>query len=287
VSVRNAELASFLRSRRRRLTPTEIGLTQNSHRRIPYLRREEVAWAADVGITWYTWLEQGRPIKIAYETLNRIAVALRLDPSETEYLHKLVRAVFERQGQWSTSISNRVRDLVEGYSNGYAFVIDPLWDILAWNEHAAQLFGLDERTKGLQRNGVWLIFMRSGLRVTLVDWTEVARQTVAMLRVEHADYAGNADFDDLITALSRVSGEFAQLWSKADVLLPACWTLGSIRDCCLNDSRPFETLALPIPESPGQTLIFHYPTRTRKSDRALDRQRAVLRAERLTIGLTH
>ncbi|HYL27166.1 MAG TPA: helix-turn-helix domain-containing protein, partial [Candidatus Nitrosotalea sp.] len=76
MSVRNAELASFLQSRRRRLTPNEIGLTQNSHRRIPYLRREEVAWAADVGITWYTWLEQGRPIKIACETLNRIAAAL-------------------------------------------------------------------------------------------------------------------------------------------------------------------------------------------------------------------
>jgi PAS domain-containing protein len=262
MGVRNAELAAFLQSRRRRLTPTEIGLPQSCHRRVSCLRREEVAWAADVGITWYTWLEQGRPIKIAGETLDRIAAALRLDASETEYLHKLARALLYHHERWSTAISNRVRGLVEGYSSGYAFVIDHLWDILAWNERAARLFGLNTRKTGLERNGVWLIFTRSSLRAALFDWKEVARQTVAMLRVEYADYVGNAEFNGLITALSKESSEFTQLWAMADVLLPTCWTLGKVRDRP-NETRRFETVALPIPESPGQTLIFHYAVRAR------------------------
>jgi PAS domain-containing protein len=259
MSARNSELASFLGSRRRRLTLADIGLSKSPRRRSTWPTREEVAWAADGGITWYTWLEQGRPIKIAAETLNRIARALRLNVSETEYLHKLARA-HPAPLEHQATVPCGVRGLVEGYAGGNAFVIDPLWDLLYWNQGAARLLEVEKDARGLERNALWLLFTRQHLRRKLCAWHSVARRTVAALRVERSDYDGNGAFEDLIAALSSVSAEFREMWSDHEVLLPTRWSLGPLRDEQSGDGVPHETVALPIPESQGQTIIFHYPT---------------------------
>ncbi|MGZ3497740.1 MAG: helix-turn-helix transcriptional regulator [Vulcanimicrobiaceae bacterium] len=259
MSVRNSELASFLKSRRQRLTPEQLGLPQSARRRVSCLRREEVAWVADVGITWYTWLEQGRPIKIAAETLDRIAAALRLDFSETEYLRKLVQPRRKGPHPWEAPVERRVRSLVEGYTSGLALVIGPRWDILAWNKEFAKLFDLDEQTADLERNWLWIMFTQDRPRLLFPDWDTIARQTVAVFRVEHADYVGNASFEELIDALCARSSDFASHWSDVDVLSRTRWSLGKIKDPRSGMILTFQTVTLPIPESPGQTLIFHYP----------------------------
>jgi hypothetical protein len=261
MSDRNIELASFLRSRRQRLTPQQLGLPQSSRRRLSCLRREEVAWVADVGITWYTWLEQGRPIKIAADTLDRIAAALRLDLSETEYLRKLVHPRGKEPCPWEAPVEQRVRKLVEGYTSGLALVVGPRSDMLAWNNWFGELFDLDERATGLERNGLWTMFTQERQRWLYPDWGTMARQAVGMFRVAYADYVGDPGFEELIEQLSARSPEFVEAWSDVDVLSPMQWNLGDIRDPESGTTFTFETVNLPIPESPGQTLIFHYATK--------------------------
>src|SRR5689334_24593508 len=88
-ALRRHELAAFLRSRRERIAPEDAGLPSGHRRRTAGLRREEVAQLAGVGVTWYTWLEQGRPIKASVQVLDAVSRTLRLDPTEHEHLYRL------------------------------------------------------------------------------------------------------------------------------------------------------------------------------------------------------
>ena len=267
MSERNTQRASFLKSRRQRLTPEQVGLPRTARRRVTTLRREDVAWLADVGITWYTWLEQGRPIKIAAETLDRIAAALRLDMSETEYLRKLVHPQEHSRPHWATPVVEGVRRLVESYTAGYAFVIGPRWDLMAWNAAGAVLMGLDRTVEGvdasLSRNALWYMFAGPQARATFPQWDALARRMVATLRCQYADYVGDSGFASLIDALLAHSAEFAAMWADVDVLSPTRWTVGEIRDPRTGLAATFETVSLCIPESPGQTLRFVVPAATR------------------------
>src|SRR5215813_10483889 len=98
-TTRRAELAAFLRSRRERITPEDVGLAPGVRRRTAGLRREEVALLAGVGITWYTWLEQGRPINVSWQVLDAIARTLRMEPAQRWHLYRLAEAMPVR---WSS-----------------------------------------------------------------------------------------------------------------------------------------------------------------------------------------
>jgi hypothetical protein len=261
MSERNTERAAFLRSRRQRLTPEEVGLPRSGRRRIPTLRREDVAWLADVGITWYTWLEQGRPIKIAADTLDRIASALRLDDSESEYLRKLVQPNDRGRPHWDSPVTEQVRALVESYESGYAYVIGPRWDVLACNDSFGELMDIGGVPGGLERNGLWLMFTRQRMHRIFPEWNLLARRMVATFRVEYADYVGDGGFGELIDALSARSPEFVAMWADVDVLSPTRWTLGEVRDPDSGAVVALDTVSLSIPDSPGQTLMFNVPTR--------------------------
>jgi hypothetical protein len=259
MSERNRELASFLRSRRARLTPEEVGLPRGGRRRIATLRREDVAWLADVGTTWYTWLEQGRPIKMAAGTLDRIGAALRLDSSESEYLRKLVYDHGRARGDWNGLPSPGISALVRSYTAGHAFVIGPRWDVLICNERYAALLQLTDGAQGLERNGLWLMFTRQRARWVYPDWEATARRMVATFRVEYADYVDDRGFGELLEALSASSPEFATLWSDVDVLSPTRWSAGRMRDLDSGRVLNYETVTLGVPDAPGQMLVFHVP----------------------------
>jgi PAS domain-containing protein len=259
MSERNLEIAAFLKSRRRRLTPASVGLPQGLRRRIDTLRREDVAWLADVGITWYTWLEQGRPIKMAAGTLARVSAALRLDPAESEYLGKLVQSLGKAPRTWERGVSERVRALVDSYSEGYAFVTDPCWDVLVWNDRFASLFGLNGETGGLEQNGLWIMFMNARVRLLFPDWEAIARRMVAIFRVEHAEFGAHPNFAAVVEKLSARSSEFATMWSHVEVFSPMAWSVGALRDPGSGTVTKFQTIRLPIPDSPGQTLVFYVP----------------------------
>jgi PAS domain-containing protein len=259
MSERNAECASFLKSRRRRLTPEAVGLPHGVRRRIPTLRREDVAWLADVGITWYTWLEQGRPIKIASETLDRVARALRLDISETEYLRKLVHGKDPARQHWRTPVSDAVRALVERFEDGYAFVTGPRWDILACNARFGELAGFRGDAAGLRRNVLWSMFEDPRAKRTYPNWTVLARCMVATFRVDYADYVGDEGFTGLIETLSAKSADFRAMWDEVGVLSPMRWNVGAIREPSTGRVAEYETVNLRIPGSPAQMLVFYVP----------------------------
>jgi hypothetical protein len=258
VSERNLERAAFLKSRRQRLKAEEAGLPPNTHRRSSTLRREDVAWLADVGITWYTWLEQGRPMKMAAGTLDRVAGALKLDPSEREYLRRLMHPARTESPHGDSTVSPRIRALIESYTAGCAFVIGPRWDVLFWNRNFGTLFGMREGDgSGFERNGLWMMFTSERAKALFPDWRATARRMVATFRFEQADYGGDRGFADLIAALSRSSPEFVSIWEDIEVLSLALWTVSEIREPATRRIVEYDTVTLKIAEPPDQTLVFY------------------------------
>jgi transcriptional regulator with XRE-family HTH domain len=144
---RRRELGAFLRSRRARLRPAEVGLADWGVRRVPGLRREEVAQLANVGLTWYTWLEQGRQARPSASVLTAIADALRLDTHEREHLFALARDPEDQASGWedhtgAPALAGPGLDtLVQGFEPAPAYAISARFDVLACNRSARLLFG--------------------------------------------------------------------------------------------------------------------------------------------------
>src|SRR5437588_5494648 len=141
-AVRRGELAAFLRSRRERIKPEDVGLPPGGRRRTPGLRREEVAQLAGVGATWYTWLEQGRDVRASFDVLEAISRALGLTPAERTHLIRLGRGEEAPPCKPPPErVSPTVRRLIENLGPSPAYVIGRRWDYLAWNRAACAVFG--------------------------------------------------------------------------------------------------------------------------------------------------
>lgn len=253
MSVRNTERASFLKSRRQRLTPEQVGLPRNSRRRVATLRREDVAWLADVGITWYTWLEQGRPIRMAPATLDRVADALRLDRHERAYLSGLVFSKPESAG-WDLPIPERVAKIVRSYADGPAFIRGPRWDVLVWNDVFSRLFGFPGRSPD-DRNALRHAFLDPHLRRMNVDWPTIARRLVASFRTDYAQHTGDEAFEALVDELKRESATFARLWGESIVVSPTEERSTRLQHPTFG-SIFYGTVSLLMPDVPHATVVF-------------------------------
>ena len=219
IDARRRQSGEFLRSRRARLSPSDVGLPQGFRRRTPGLRREEVALLAGVGSTWYTWLEQGRDVRPSAEVLSALADALRLDASERRHLFVLNdRAPPEPRSAGPERVAEPVLRMLESLTGQPAYVLGRRWDVLAWNRAAELLFGDYGKLEGDERNIMHIVFANKAHRKLLIDWHEVASIVLAMFRADSARYAGDSEFERLITGLKRVSPEFRQLWTRQDVL---------------------------------------------------------------------
>jgi len=131
--MRRRELSGFLRSRRERLTPLQAGLPANGRRRTPGLRREEVAQLAGVGVTWYTWLEQGRDIKVSTQVLEAISRTLMLDHDERVHLYTLAGSAEVPMGPDCAELTPAVRTMLDQFVPFPACVQNGKYDLLAWN----------------------------------------------------------------------------------------------------------------------------------------------------------
>src|SRR6478752_4750076 len=186
---RRREIADFLRTRRMRRQPEELGLPRGRRRRTPGLRREEVAAAAGVSAEWYTWLEQARDVRPSADVLHRIGVALRLEPGECRHLLTLAGyGVHDNGGEppREASVSLRLQRLMDQLEYGPAWVYGERWDILGWNRAATAIHGDLATMQGIERNGIYQLFLGKKLRSTLVDWHAHARHCVAKLRGKYA-----------------------------------------------------------------------------------------------------
>ena len=214
---RRREAGAFLRSRRGRLAPAEVGLPEGFRRRTPGLRREEVAILAGVGTTWYTWLEQGREIQPSNEVLSALAKALQLDPAERHHLFSLYdRPTQELRLADEEQVAEPLRHMVDGLSGQPAFVLGWRWDILTWNTAAEVVIGPYAGLGGGKPNVLELLFSEPA-RELFVDWEIVARGALATFRADCAQHIGDPDFEGLVARLTRVSPEFSKWWPQRDV----------------------------------------------------------------------
>jgi len=227
VQDRRRELGAFLRSRRARLSPAEVGLADWGVRRVPGLRREEVAQLANVGLTWYTWLEQGRQARPSAGVLTAIADALRLDDHEREHLFALARdpgdQAHGRDGRPGSpapagpGLDTLVRDL----EPAPAYAISARFDVLAHNRTAGLLFGdLGPGPDGLA-NMLHLGFTAPHWRTLITDWEHEAARHVAMYRAAMTVHLDDPAWTALPARLARLSPDFARFWASSDVAGPA------------------------------------------------------------------
>lgn len=213
-------LGEFIRAHRERLTPQAVGLPPGPRRRTPGLRREEVAQMCGVSPTWYTWIEQGRPVSASADALARIAVALRLSRAERAYLFELAG---ERDPAEPTPASNDAPATLiatVGLLDAPAYVLDRQWNALAWNTQAAELFvgwldGAPETPR--DRNLLRFTFTEPAARTPIVDWETRARRLVAEFRADSIRHLNDGPTRALIDALSAESDEFAHFWASQDV----------------------------------------------------------------------
>jgi len=218
IQARRRQAGVFLRSRRARLTPSDVGLPNGFRRRTPGLRREEVALLAGVGATWYTWLEQGRDVRPSIEVLSAVADALLPHPAERRHLFVLNdRPPPEPRPTGPERVEEPLLRMLDSLTHQPAYVLGRRWDVLAWNRAAEVLFGDYGKLEGDERNIMHILFADKAHRRLLVDWQDVAATVLAMFRAESARYVGDPSFERLITSLARLSPEFRELWSRQDV----------------------------------------------------------------------
>ncbi len=214
---RRREIADFLKTRRTRRQPEELGLPRGRRRRTPGLRREEVAAAAGVSAEWYTWLEQARDVRPSAQVLTRIGEALRLEPHEARHLLTLGGYAVPANGSdmpRPVSVSLRLQRLIDQMDFGPAWVFGERWDIVAWNHAASVIHGDLSALQGIERNALYQLFLGNRIRGTLVDWEVHGRRCVAKLR---ATYAGRVDdpwFNELVTLLRTRSEQFERWWKE-------------------------------------------------------------------------
>lgn len=215
---RRQELSDFLRTRRARISPSDVGLVNGSRRRTPGLRREEVALLANIGVTWYTRLEQGLPINASEEVLTSIAAALRLTEQERDHLFVLAgqRGV-ERTIAQTEHVSDLLQRVLDGLDPFPAIIRGRRFDVLAWNRAAVALVGDYAQMDSRHRNVLWRFFMDPSYRVLLPRWHDVAPKLTAQFRAVAAKYLGNRCFAALIEELREQSPEFGYYWSQHDV----------------------------------------------------------------------
>ncbi len=213
--IRRRELAEFLRSRRARLAPADVGLPDAGLRRTPGLRREEVAVLAGVGVTWYTWLEQGRKINPSDDVLSSIARTLRLSSAETEHVFRLAGTHPPASTQ-PAEVPGSLRRLVESQDPAVAFLIDARWDLLAWSRAAEEFFQY-EHFPVADRNVAWLMFASSRVREVLEDWPVHARRVLGAFRASSADLLDDARFQEVLGRLRREHPEVRAWWDDQEV----------------------------------------------------------------------
>lgn len=215
------ELGVFLRTRRERLTPGDVGLPEHRRaRRTPGLRREEVAELAGVSVDYVVRLEQGRGLRPSPEVLEALAGALRLTDDERLYLFDLAQ---QRPGNRRRKVEadGPLAQLVLDLSPLPAMLVNHRNDILAWNpEMVGLLLDFDELPDA-QRNGMWLCLLHPAMRDFYLDREQVIREGIADLRAAWAAHPEDTELATLVEELRAGSPEFDRLWAERDVQVKA------------------------------------------------------------------
>lgn len=217
--LRAQELGGFLRTRRGRIVPSQVGLPEGERRRTPGLRRAEVAQLAGVSVEWYTWLEQGRAISVSTQVLESLVRALQLDANEREHLFLLAHQQPPPEGHpLRERVSTTLQRFLDNLDLSPAFAVGPRWDIIAWNE-AARIVLYDFPSVSVrERNVLWRMFTSVSHRQMVVDWDKHARRILAQFRTSYGRLPEDPWMTELVNDLQAISPEFRAWWPDHEVL---------------------------------------------------------------------
>jgi transcriptional regulator with XRE-family HTH domain len=209
--------AEFLRSCRARIKPSDLGLPVPQRKRTEGLRREDVAALSGVSVSWYTWLEQGREMRVSDEVLERICHTFRLSEDERIYLFTLVqhrppRMVRDARFDAPPEIVRMIGGLVAP-----AIVMNLRWDVLAWNRLNSVFFRDYSLMPPGERNLAELLFTRSAANEDPVEFENMARRVLAKLRVDYSKQGNDPRFEALIRKLCTISPVFRRIWRAPEI----------------------------------------------------------------------
>lgn len=219
--LRRSELATFLRSRRLRISPHDAGLwsTGGTRRRTNGLRREEVSVLAGISLPWYTALEQGRDINVSEQILESLARTLRLDKDERNHLFSLASP--RRMATKSTSdkefVSNSIQFLLDQMQLCPAYVTDEKMNVLTWNRLASLVFGSFETEENNERNMLRRMFLLPSYRTLFIDWEKLAQSLLGHFRVMYTKNIEDPWYQEFIAELAGGSPDFAAWWDSYEV----------------------------------------------------------------------
>ena len=263
-SERRQALADFLRKRRACISPIDVGLPPGVRRRTPGLRREEVAVLANIGTSWYVWLEQGRDVRPSAQVLESLTQALKLTPNERRHLFSLAGQPLPPHALPAEEpVSPVLQRVLNDLDPAPAYVMGRRMDYLAWNKAADVLFSISTAPTPHGRNLIWRLFTRPEMRER-PDWERMVRSILAEFRTANARYPGDRLFEVLIEDLKRVSPEFCRWWPHHD----ASSSLDghkSIEHPTLGHLE-FEHTTLQVPSDPDIRVMIYTPdaaTRTK------------------------
>jgi transcriptional regulator with XRE-family HTH domain len=218
---RRSELAAFLRSRRERISPADVGLPPGSRRRTAGLRREELAQLAGVGVTWYTWLEQGRPINASVQVLDSVARTLKLDAAERAHLFRLadVPGAATVPGCTECPLPGEVKAVLNALPLP-ASVVSERFDLLAWNPVYASIFPGITAAPPEKRNILLALHTYPHCCTPVEDPEAACDAAVAQLRAAYSRHLGDPAWTHFIRTLEAASPAFARAWAAHDVAHP-------------------------------------------------------------------
>jgi len=271
-----AALGQLLRSRRERLVPADVGLPAGlsaGRRRTAGLRREEVALLASLSVTYYTFLEQGRPVRPSAQVLDALAAALRMSAAERRYLYVLAYGPDDASGSAGGApgapaapdgstppelLDPAVADLVQRLEPFPTLVKGRRWDVLAANPAACELFGDWPAGPPGERNLVRWMFTTDQAREVYLEWEPEARAMLGRFRLSAARHPDDPDIAALIAELQRDSEHVRDWWPRHDVT--AIGGSGS-KKLCHPRLGPVEYshAVLQVADQPDQTLVTYSP----------------------------
>ena len=254
---RRAELGEFLKARRARLSPGDFGMAPGSRRRTPGLRREEVALLAGVGVTWYTWLEQGRQINASTQVLDAVASTLRLARAEREHLYRLAEATPLRTVCAGGAVPDAIREIVDSLDPLPASLLNGRHDMLMSNSASEELFWEWHTMPCVHKNTLWCCMTEPTARGKFPEYEAHVRYLVARMRSAYSRHIGDPDWEEDIRRLASLSREFADLWARHEVADPEPRTLTYLHPqagmLCLAVSE------LQVPAMPEARIVVYTP----------------------------
>lgn len=255
---RYKELADFLKTRRAKISPSQVGLSAATRRRTSGLRREEVAQLAGISITWYTWLEQGRAIHVSPQVIESLSKVLLLNKQERIHLYLLSNQPLPTDiPEYKETVSPILQHVLDSLIFSPSLVMDQRWNVIAWNEAARVVLGNFSEMSVRQRNIVWAMFTDNAYKQLFVDWNLHAKGLLGKFRSTCDQYIEDFWLVQFINDLKIQSTEFNLWWplheiqSKSEVYKQLKHPTAGILD--------FEVSKFDISDNSGLTLIVHTP----------------------------